>query len=165
MLNKLKSQFKPPSCLTYPMVYSEKVRAYIDPATDDANHSIHPARKLVPLPKPMRAKLYAPPARGIADDSSAKLIAVSIASKPLSAKVRTTPPGPASPMEIPMPRKTPAPIIMPRPIIVTWNSESSRASSGVGWCEGPGSGAIVFVLKCLARGAATIRCDALNGPF
>ena len=63
------------------------------PATLDANHSIHPARKLAGLPKPILAKLYAPPALGIAELSSAKDIAVNIASKPLRAKVSTTPPG------------------------------------------------------------------------
>ena len=102
---------------------------YILPATAEANHSIHPATKLVPRPKPMRAKLYAPPALGMAELSSAKLIAVKIASKPLSANVSMTPPGPAWPVVMPIPMNTPAPIIIPIPIIVMWNRFSSRDSS------------------------------------
>ncbi len=69
------------------------------------------------------------PARGIAELSSAKDIAAKIARSPLRASVRTTPPGPALPIEIPMPRNTPAPIIMPRPIMVMWNRDNSRESS------------------------------------
>ena len=80
----------------------------------------------------MMGSMVAPPARGMAELNSANDIAVNIASSPLSANVSTTPPGPALPMEIPIPRKTPAPIIMPRPIMVMWKRERSRESSGVG---------------------------------
>ena len=110
-------------------VYVANTTAYKLPATHEANHSIHPARKLGPRPKAIRAKLYAPPARGIALESSAKLMAVNSAISPVSAKVSSTPPGPASRMDIPIPMNTPAPIIIPSPIMVIWNRDSSRDSS------------------------------------
>ena len=55
-------------------------------------------------------------------------MAVARAMRPLNANVSSTPPGPASRMLIPVPMNTPAPIIMPTPIIVMWNSDSSRDS-------------------------------------
>ena len=57
-------------------------------------------------------------------------------------------------------RNTPAPIIMPNPIMVMWNSDSSRDSSGAGaleaddcWLSATGQ-----ILKCLAaRAVAGLR--------
>jgi hypothetical protein len=58
-------------------------------------------------------------------------MAVNIAITALSAKVRITPPGPAIPTAFPTPKKTPAPIIIPTPIMVIWRRLRLRESSVV----------------------------------
>lgn len=129
----------------------------------EANHSIQPAIKLVPLPKPILAKLYAPPAFGIAELSSAKDIAVKNAMSPLSAKVSSNPPGPARCRVFPIPMKTPAPIIIPNPIIVMWKRVRSRESSGVTW-ELSLKRVIPFEIPCVWEPALSKLVDSVSAP-
>ena len=70
-----------------------------------------------------------------------------------------------------MPRNTPAPIIMPNPIMVMWNRDNSRDSSPCGFCEaGPVSSedglvfvAIEFLEQVSGRLLAAAR-GMLNDP-
>lgn len=80
--------------------------------------------------------VYAPPAAGNAEDNSAKDIAEQIAMRPFNANVRRIPPAPDIPMDIPATTKTPAPIIIPAPIIVRWKRDNSLESSGSASCLG-----------------------------
>jgi hypothetical protein len=74
----------------------------------------------------IRTNEYPPPARGMAEASSAYANAVSKVTAPLRANASSEA-GPDSPAAIPVRTNMPAPIMAPTPIIVASNRPKSRA--------------------------------------